>query len=132
MPKVGKKVNIRANQSLERYLQEIGEVALLSTENEIKFAKIINYKPQDDPEVQDGKAPKWTPEQRQEALEKLMDGRTSLVIAHRLATIRKADKIIVLDKGKVIETGTHDELISNVNGLYRSLSILQFDQWNNG
>ena len=61
----------------------------------------------------------------QEALDKLMVGRTSFVIAHRLSTIRKADKIIVIDKGNVRETGTHEELILQENGLYRSLSKLQ-------
>lgn len=63
----------------------------------------------------------------QEALDKLMVGRTSLVIAHRLSTIRNADKIIVIDKGVVKETGTHNELIEKENGLYRSLSRLQFE-----
>lgn len=62
----------------------------------------------------------------QEALDKLMEGRTSFVIAHRLSTIRKADKIIVLDKGEVKETGTHDELLTITDGLYRSLCKLQF------
>lgn len=61
----------------------------------------------------------------QEALDKLMVGRTSFVIAHRLSTIRKADKIIVIDKGNVRESGTHEELIHLENGLYRSLSRLQ-------
>jgi len=61
----------------------------------------------------------------QEALDKLMQGRTSFVIAHRLSTIRKADKIIVIDKGNVTEVGTHDELIQKENGLYRNLSKLQ-------
>jgi ABC-type multidrug transport system fused ATPase/permease subunit len=61
----------------------------------------------------------------QEALDKLMVGRTSFVIAHRLSTIRKADKIIVIDKGHVRESGTHEELIQLENGLYRSLSRLQ-------
>lgn len=61
----------------------------------------------------------------QEALDKLMVGRTSFVIAHRLSTIRKADKIIVIDKGNVRESGTHEELIQLENGLYRSLSRLQ-------
>ena len=55
-----------------------------------------------------------------------MLGRTSIVIAHRLATIRKADRIVVLDKGRVAETGTHDELLQNDKGLYHSLSELQF------
>ncbi|MCG3166833.1 MAG: putative multidrug export ATP-binding/permease protein [Bacteroidia bacterium] len=63
----------------------------------------------------------------QEALDKLMVGRTSFVIAHRLATIRKADKIVVIDKGVVIESGTHEQLIASENGLYRSLSKLQFE-----
>ena len=63
----------------------------------------------------------------QEALDKLMEGRTSFVIAHRLSTIRKADKIIVIDKGEVKESGTHEELTSITDGLYRSLSKLQFE-----
>lgn len=62
----------------------------------------------------------------QEALEKLMEGRTSLVIAHRLATIRKADTIIVLNEGTIIEQGTHAELLSNGTGLYKTLTELQF------
>ncbi|TWF42609.1 ABC-type multidrug transport system fused ATPase/permease subunit [Chitinophaga polysaccharea] len=61
----------------------------------------------------------------QDALDKLMEGRTSLVIAHRLATVRQADKIIVLDKGRIVEEGTHDELIG-LDGLYRTLSDMQF------
>lgn len=63
----------------------------------------------------------------QEALEELMKGRTSIVIAHRLSTIRDADRILVLDKGRVLESGTHDELIADADGLYYSLSKLQFD-----
>jgi len=62
----------------------------------------------------------------QEALEKLMEGRTSVVIAHRLATVRKADKIIVLNEGRIVEQGTHEELLKNGNGLYKSLTELQF------
>ena len=61
----------------------------------------------------------------QEALDKLMVGRTSFVIAHRLSTIRKADKIVVIDKGAVREVGTHEELMLMDNGMYRSLSNLQ-------
>jgi len=62
----------------------------------------------------------------QEALDKLMKGRTSVVIAHRLATIRNADKIIVLENGTIIEQGTHHELLSNTKGLYKTLTELQF------
>ena len=62
----------------------------------------------------------------QEALETLMEGRTSIIIAHRLSTIRKADKIVVLDKGTIIEQGTHHELLEVENGLYKNLSNLQF------
>lgn len=63
----------------------------------------------------------------QEALEELMKGRTSIIIAHRLSTIREADKIIVVEDGKIIESGTHRELIDNEAGLYRYLSGLQFE-----
>jgi len=62
----------------------------------------------------------------QEALEKLMKDRTSLVIAHRLSTVRKADQIIVLNDGRIVEQGTHAELISNSHGLYKTLTELQF------
>jgi ABC-type multidrug transport system fused ATPase/permease subunit len=62
----------------------------------------------------------------QDALEKLMVGRTSIVIAHRLSTIRKADQILVIDNGKIVEKGTHEELITLENGIYRNLSQLQF------
>jgi ABC transporter fused permease/ATP-binding protein len=64
----------------------------------------------------------------QEALEKLMVGRTSFVIAHRLSTIRNADKIMVIDKGMVVEQGNHDELVMKQDGLYRNLTRLQYDQ----
>ncbi len=64
--------------------------------------------------------------QVQEALEKLMKGRTSVVIAHRLSTVRNADHIIVLNDGMIVEQGTHTDLISNGNGLYKTLTELQF------
>lgn len=63
----------------------------------------------------------------QEALDKLMIGRTSVVIAHRLATIKNADKIVVLQQGTVQEIGTHQQLIQNENGLYFKLSKMQFE-----
>ncbi len=61
----------------------------------------------------------------QEALDNLMKNRTSFVIAHRLSTIRKADKIIVMEDGMVKESGTHEELITISEGLYRNLNKLQ-------
>ena len=60
----------------------------------------------------------------QQAIDRLMEGRTTLVIAHRLSTVRHADRIIVLDAGRVAETGTHDELMQN-QGLYRKLVDMQ-------
>ena len=54
-----------------------------------------------------------------------MQNRTTLVIAHRLATVRKADRIIVMDEGKIVAMGTHASLVSE-NGLYAKLAALQF------
>jgi len=62
----------------------------------------------------------------QHAIDNMMDGRTSIVIAHRLSTIQKADKIIVLDKGEIMEIGSHHELLE-IDGHYRKLYELQFN-----
>jgi len=64
----------------------------------------------------------------QYAIEKLIDQRTSIIIAHRLSTIKHADKILVLDKGKVVEQGTHDELVNLTSGSYKKLYEKQFEQ----
>lgn len=61
----------------------------------------------------------------QEALEKLMENRTSIIIAHRLSTVKNADRLYVLDEGKIVQSGTHDELIKQ-GGIYRYLYNLQF------
>ncbi len=63
----------------------------------------------------------------QEGLETLMKGRTTIVIAHRLSTIEKADRIIVLDRGEIVETGTHAELVAR-DGVYSKLHRLQFSE----
>lgn len=62
----------------------------------------------------------------QNATNKITKGRTSIVIAHRLATIKKADKIIVMDAGKIVEQGTHKQLLKKENGYYRNLYEVQF------
>jgi ATP-binding cassette subfamily B multidrug efflux pump len=62
----------------------------------------------------------------QDATEKLTKGRTSIVIAHRLATVKNADKIIVMDLGKIVETGTHSELLQREQGYYKNLYEAQF------
>lgn len=62
----------------------------------------------------------------QQALDELMKGRTSIIIAHRLSTIRKADRILVIRDGKIIESGPHEELAANRDGLYHNLLELQF------
>lgn len=65
--------------------------------------------------------------QVQQALEELMKGRTSILVAHRLSTIRRADQILVLNDGQVVEKGSHDTLAAQPGGLYAMLSKLQFE-----
>ena len=61
----------------------------------------------------------------QEALDRLMRGRTTIVIAHRLSTVRRADRVVVLDAGQVVESGTHATLMAR-DGIYRRLVERQF------
>jgi ABC-type multidrug transport system fused ATPase/permease subunit len=63
----------------------------------------------------------------QEALNRLMEGRTSVIVAHRLSTIREVDQIFVLDQGQIVEKGRHDDLIQKDKGIYQYLAKLQFD-----
>ncbi|GAB3539914.1 ABC transporter ATP-binding protein [Spirosoma fluminis] len=67
----------------------------------------------------------------QEALDELMQNRTTIIIAHRLATIRKVDTIYVIREGQIAETGTHDELAGQEDGIYANLVKLQFETMNN-
>jgi ATP-binding cassette, subfamily B, bacterial len=62
----------------------------------------------------------------QQALDRLMQGRTTLVIAHRLATVLKCDRILVMDQGCIVEEGTHESLVAK-GGLYARLARLQFE-----
>ena len=62
----------------------------------------------------------------QQATEKITQGRTSIIIAHRLSTIRKADKIIVMNKGNIVEEGSHEQLLQVANGYYKNLYDMQF------
>jgi len=66
----------------------------------------------------------------QQALDRLIEGRTTLVIAHRLSTVRHADRLVVMDGGHIVETGTHEELL-RVDGLYKRLYDIQF-AWEEG
>jgi ABC-type multidrug transport system fused ATPase/permease subunit len=69
----------------------------------------------------DSESEKWV----QSALEELMKNRTSLIIAHRLSTIRSADKIIVMESGKIVEMGSHENLMTKKQGVYQKMVKLQ-------
>ncbi|HZN69286.1 MAG TPA: ATP-binding cassette domain-containing protein, partial [Tepidisphaeraceae bacterium] len=68
-----------------------------------------------------------TEKQIQEALDRLVAGRTTFAIAHRLSTLQAADRLVVLEKGKVVEQGTHDELVNKEGGVYAKLHKTQME-----
>ena len=73
----------------------------------------------------DSESEKWV----QSALEELMKNRTSLIIAHRLSTIRSADKIIVMESGKIVEMGSHENLMAKKQGVYQKMVKLQTENF---
>ena len=103
--KITKSITNRESASLDKYLQEIGKEDLITVEEEVELAQRIK-------------------KGDQEALEKLMKGRTTIMVAHRLSTIQHADCIMVMHKGKIRERGTHQELLAQ-NGIYKKLYELQ-------
>jgi ATP-binding cassette subfamily B protein len=68
-----------------------------------------------------------TEKQIQQALDRLVEGRTTFAIAHRLSTLQAADRLVVLEKGKVVEQGTHGELVDKENGVYAKLHKTQVE-----
>jgi ATP-binding cassette subfamily B protein len=78
----------------------------------VKFAKILGLDAESEQAIHD-------------ALDEITEGRTVLMISHRLKTVQSADVILVFDKGQVVEQGPHEELIKKPNGIYRQLVIMQ-------
>jgi ATP-binding cassette, subfamily B, multidrug efflux pump len=115
----------------EKYATEVKERGVTLSVGErqlLSFARAVAFKPQilvlDEATAS---IDSHTESLIQNSLEKIMEGRTSLIIAHRLSTIRQSDKIIVLHHGKIVEEGTHEQLIT-LNGLYAALHAMQFAQ----
>jgi ATP-binding cassette, subfamily B, multidrug efflux pump len=108
-------------------LTERGSVLSVGQKQLIGFARIVAFNPEVMLVLDEATSSVDTETERliQDALPKLMEGRTSIVIAHRLSTIQHADRIIVLQHGRVVETGSHSELLAK-RGTYRQLYELQY------
>jgi ATP-binding cassette subfamily B protein len=118
----------RLPNGLEYNVMERGATLSVGQRQLISFVRAIVY----DPKIiildeATSSVDSETEEMIQSAIEKLMKGRTAIVIAHRLSTIQKADKIIVLDKGKIMESGKHNELLEK-KGFYANLYNIQYKE----
>ena len=108
-------------------LTERGSVLSVGQKQLLGFARIVAFNPEVMLVLDEATSSvdSETEQLIQDALPKLMEGRTSIVIAHRLSTIQHADRIIVLQHGRVVETGSHSELLAK-RGTYRQLYELQY------